>query len=347
MRNGPCSSRKATMFFAMVSFSPDTRASSGAEAVLRSAPTAFTQSSTTASSAVARRRWLTSCWYWPTPMAFGSMRTSSASGSCRRRAIDTAPRSDTSSCGNSRAAELRCGINGRACLRHHHPGQRELRMPCDQLGGEGIRFARRGAVANRDELHADTVRTAPQACAARRPNRCGGQTGRWWWPPRACPFRRRRRPSRRSGCPGRAPSSRAVPRAPRAAGRAGSARTPGWLRSPPDRAASARPPSRGGAGASPSTSTGPFPRARRRPGARDSRCARSPRCGARRCQARPPRPRRAAKATGAARLPCGRAASPACGATGRISLVLSTRSSRRSSRLLLPCPATTADAQWP
>ena len=43
----------------------------------------------------------TSCWYWPTPMAFGSIFTSSASGSCRRRAIDTAPRRLTSSSGNS------------------------------------------------------------------------------------------------------------------------------------------------------------------------------------------------------------------------------------------------------
>ncbi len=37
-------------------------------------------------------------------MAFGSMRTSSASGSWSRRAIDTAPRSDTSRSGNSAAA---------------------------------------------------------------------------------------------------------------------------------------------------------------------------------------------------------------------------------------------------
>ena len=37
------------MFSASVAFSPETRASSGAEAVFRSTPTAFTQSSTTAS----------------------------------------------------------------------------------------------------------------------------------------------------------------------------------------------------------------------------------------------------------------------------------------------------------
>jgi hypothetical protein len=49
----------------------------------------------------ASRVWLTSCWYWPTPIDFGSILTSSASGSCSRRAIDTAPRSDTSRSGNS------------------------------------------------------------------------------------------------------------------------------------------------------------------------------------------------------------------------------------------------------
>ncbi len=80
------------------------RASRAAEAVLTSTPTAFTQSSTTASSVRASSRWVTSCWYWPTPMDLGSIFTSSASGSCRRRAMDTAPRRDTSSSGNSFAA---------------------------------------------------------------------------------------------------------------------------------------------------------------------------------------------------------------------------------------------------
>ncbi len=75
-----------------------------ADAVFTCTPTAFTQSSTRASSARASRYWSTSCWYWPTPIAFGSILTSSASGSCRRRAIDTAPRSETSTSGNSREA---------------------------------------------------------------------------------------------------------------------------------------------------------------------------------------------------------------------------------------------------
>ena len=84
--------------------SPATRASSGADAVFTSTPTEFTQSSTTASSERARPAWSTSCWYWPTPIALGSILTSSASGSCRRRAMETAPRSETSRSGNSFAA---------------------------------------------------------------------------------------------------------------------------------------------------------------------------------------------------------------------------------------------------
>ena len=100
----PFSSRQATMFLASSEFRPDTRVSRAAEAVFTSTPTAFTQSSTTASSERASSRWFTSCWYWPTPMALGSILTSSASGSCRRRAIDTAPRSVTSRSGNSCAA---------------------------------------------------------------------------------------------------------------------------------------------------------------------------------------------------------------------------------------------------
>ena len=83
---------------------PETRRSSGTEAVLTSTPTAFTQSSTTASSDRGERDSGRSCWYWPTPMDFGSILTSSASGSCRRRAMDTAPRSDTSRSGSSRDA---------------------------------------------------------------------------------------------------------------------------------------------------------------------------------------------------------------------------------------------------
>ena len=80
---------------------PETRLSSGTEAVFRSTPTEFTQSSTTASSVRASSLWFTSCWYWPTPMLLGSIFTSSASGSCRRRAMLAAPRRLTSTSGIS------------------------------------------------------------------------------------------------------------------------------------------------------------------------------------------------------------------------------------------------------
>ncbi len=92
------------MFSARPEEMPDTRESSGTEAVLTSTPTPFTQSSTTASSERESFTSDRSCWYWPTPMDFGSIFTSSASGSCRRRAMDTAPRSDTSMPGSSREA---------------------------------------------------------------------------------------------------------------------------------------------------------------------------------------------------------------------------------------------------
>ncbi len=89
------------MFSAREELTPETRASSGAEAVLTSTPTALTQSSTTASSERDSFCSETSCWYWPTPIDLGSIFTSSASGSCRRRAMETAPRSETSSPGSS------------------------------------------------------------------------------------------------------------------------------------------------------------------------------------------------------------------------------------------------------
>ncbi len=80
---------------------PETRESSGADAVLTSTPTPFTQSSTTASRERESFTSDRSCWYWPTPIDFGSIFTSSASGSWSRRAMDTAPRSDTSMSGSS------------------------------------------------------------------------------------------------------------------------------------------------------------------------------------------------------------------------------------------------------
>ncbi len=97
-------SRCATIASASDSVMPETRASSGTDAVFRSTPTAFTASSTTAPRLRARMPGVTSCWYCPTPMDFGSILTSSASGSCNRRAIETAPRSVTSRSGSSCAA---------------------------------------------------------------------------------------------------------------------------------------------------------------------------------------------------------------------------------------------------
>ena len=39
--------------------------------------------------------WSTSCWYCPTPIAFGSIFTNSARGSCNLLAIEIAPLKDT------------------------------------------------------------------------------------------------------------------------------------------------------------------------------------------------------------------------------------------------------------
>ena len=55
-------------------------------------------------AALPSRAWLTSCWYCPTPIDLGSIFTSSASGSCRRRPMETAPRTVTSWSGNSSRA---------------------------------------------------------------------------------------------------------------------------------------------------------------------------------------------------------------------------------------------------
>ena len=76
----------------------------GAEAVFSSTPTLFTQLTTTSSSFASRSGWWTSCWYCPTPIAFGSILTSSASGSWRRRPIEIAPRTVRSRSGNSARA---------------------------------------------------------------------------------------------------------------------------------------------------------------------------------------------------------------------------------------------------
>ncbi|MNQ92737.1 hypothetical protein D3C85_1081710 [compost metagenome] len=104
--NLPFSSRYFTMFFASVALTPDTYDSKDGDAVFKSTPTWLTADSTTAFKFSSRRFCETSCWYCPTPIAFGSIFTSSASGSCSLRAIEIALRSATSSSGNSVCASF-------------------------------------------------------------------------------------------------------------------------------------------------------------------------------------------------------------------------------------------------
>ena len=62
-------------------------------------------------------------------MALGSIFTSSASGSCNRRAMDTAERRLTSNCGKFLRGQLAGGIDRRARLAHDHIAD-ALRRPC-------------------------------------------------------------------------------------------------------------------------------------------------------------------------------------------------------------------------
>ena len=162
-RNGPFVSRCETMFSASPVVMPETRVSSGADAVLTSTPTAFTQSSTTASSERDSDTSDRSCWYCPTPIDFGSIFTSSASGSCSRRAIETAPRSETSMSGQLGRSERRRRVHRRARLGHDGLRQLQLRVLLDQLLRELVRLARRRAVADRDQVDLVPRRTAPPA----------------------------------------------------------------------------------------------------------------------------------------------------------------------------------------
>ena len=73
-------------------------------AVFKLTPTLFTQRETTSSNSFFNKVWSTSCWYWPTPIDFGSILTNSAKGSCKRLPIETAPRTVTSLSGNSSRA---------------------------------------------------------------------------------------------------------------------------------------------------------------------------------------------------------------------------------------------------
>jgi hypothetical protein len=150
------------MFCASVAFRPETRASSGAEAVLTSTPTAFTQSSTTASSERASARWSTSCWYWPTPIALGSIFTSSASGSCRRRAIDTAPRRLTSSFREFLRRQFDAEYTEAPASLTTILVSRASGMPLHQIGRQLVGLAAGGAVADGDQLDAVLASRARQ-----------------------------------------------------------------------------------------------------------------------------------------------------------------------------------------
>ena len=72
-------------------------------AVFKSTPTLFTESSTTLYNLSSNLVWFTSCWYCPTPIAFGSIFTSSDNGSCNLLAIEIAPLILTFTSGNSSA----------------------------------------------------------------------------------------------------------------------------------------------------------------------------------------------------------------------------------------------------
>ncbi len=133
---------------------PATYCNSFTDAVLTSTPTALTQLSTTWSSAFLSVGWCTSCWYWPTPIDLGSIFTSSASGSCSRRPIDTAPRTVTSWSGSSCARHLGRRVDRSARFVDHHDLDAAQAPLAGELAHEGLRLAPRGAVADGDGLDA-------------------------------------------------------------------------------------------------------------------------------------------------------------------------------------------------
>ena len=94
------------MFFAIPEFTPDIYDSSDGVAIFTSTPTLLTASSTTPVRLSFNVFWFTSCWYCPTPIALGSIFTSSANGSCSLLAIDIAPLIETFMSGYSSVANL-------------------------------------------------------------------------------------------------------------------------------------------------------------------------------------------------------------------------------------------------
>ena len=193
-RNAPCSSRNATMFLASVSLRPEMRASSGADAVLTSAPTALTQSSTTASSLLRQLHLV------------DVVLILADADRLRLDAHELGERILQAARDRHRAAqrdvevgkllrrELRRRVDRRAGLGDDDLGERQLRVARDQVAGELVGLARRGAVADRDELRRRASRRAPPACGARLPSRCAARADRSSRCRAACRCRRRPRP---------------------------------------------------------------------------------------------------------------------------------------------------------
>ena len=222
------------MFFASDSLRPEIRASSGADAVFTSAPTALTQSSTTASSCLRQQRLVD-----VVLILADADRLGLDAHELGQRILQP-PRD------RHRAAQRHVEVGkllrrraptpSRPRRRPRRPppsSSAQLRMALIRSRGELVGFARRGAVADRDELHA--------VCRAQR-----GQRAQ-----RAVPVLARlvridgrgveqlagavddRRLDAGADARGPAPSSCAGRRVRPAAGRAGCGRTRGSLRPRP------------------------------------------------------------------------------------------------------------------
>ena len=184
---------------------PDTRASSGAEAVLTSTPTALTQSSTTASSERASSRFAD-----VVLILADADRLRIDLHQLGQRILQPPRDRHRAAQGHVELRQLlgregRGRIDRSAGLRHDDLRHLQVRQPLHQLGGELVGLARRGAVADRDEIDAVRHRQHRRASPARRPSAAAVHADRSPWWPRPCRWRRRRRPSRRSGSRDRGP----------------------------------------------------------------------------------------------------------------------------------------------
>jgi hypothetical protein len=122
--------------------------------------------------------------------ALGSIFTSSASGSCRRRAIDTAPRRLTSRSGNSFAASseaeyTEAPASDTVILVSFSSGWR-----AHQLAGQLVGLAAGRAVADGDQAGAMLLRQQAQRGEASPPSRGAARAGRAWRYPPACRWHR-------------------------------------------------------------------------------------------------------------------------------------------------------------